>query len=718
LRSRSRRLAGDRGVDRLPAGGPPRVTVGGALRVATYLLAVDGLLALHLAGLVGVPGAALAAGAIAASWWRDRLELPALRRLGQAVTVIAAGASAIDLLYLAASLLDGFVRLLLLLLLYRLFTRRSLRDARDVGFLSFFMLVAASSVTFDLAFLGIFVAFLVLGVWTFMLHHVLGEAERVGAPAAAAVPGRGWLGPPLLGLSLAASAATLAVTTVFFFVIPRVGQAALPFRAKLGAMVSGFSDHVDLGAFGEIESDPSVVMRVRFPEGPATPETLPNLRWRGIAFDYFDGRGWKAFRPQRSVLTRAPGGQFALKRYRGAGPFVTQEIYLEPIGADVVFAAPRLLGVALGAASITADDMDGVSVATPAARLRYLAYSELEPAGRLGRDAEAAPLDRRSLNRYLQLPPLPARIVDLARKVSAGSGGPYDAAQRLTRFLAVTYRYTLALSRQTELEPIDEFLFVQRSGNCEYFASALAVMLRGLGIPARLVNGFQRGEWNPYGHYFMIRQRDAHSWVEAYFDGVGWVTLDPSPRVAAAGGGLDRAGLYLDALRLRWYRYVVNWSLRDQVTVAAALQRQTAEWQGRLLLARAASDLRRRGPAVAVVVGALGVGLGLWRRRRAARPGRPPARVPRFYARALRVLARRGVRLGPGETAREFLARAGAAAPACAAPLSQVTVGYERARFGAAPLSPSDLAELDRCVTRLAQPPARPAGGSPPPAPA
>ena len=216
----------------------------------------------------------------------------------------------------------------------------------------------------------------------------------------------------------------------------------------------------------------------------------------------------------------------------------------------------------------------------------------------------------------------------------------------------------------------------------------------------------------------MIRQRDAHSWVEAYFDGVGWVTLDPSPRVAAAGGGLNRAGLYLDALRLRWYRYVVNWSLRDQVTVAAALQRQTAEWQGRLLLARAASDLRHRGPAVAVVVGALGVGLGLWRRRRAARPGRPPARVPRFYARALRVLARRGVRLGPGETAREFLARAGAAAPACAAPLSQVTAGYERARFGAAPLSPSDLAELDRCVTRLAQPPARPAGGSPPPAPA
>lgn len=678
-----------------------------AFRVAAYLLALDGLLALHLAGLLGLMGTALAAATIAASWWKDRLRIPALTRLRRAMTVIIAAASAIDLLYLAASLLDGFVRLLLVLLLYRLFTRRWLRDARDVGFLAFFMLVAASSVMFDIAFLGIFLVFLVLGVWAFMLHHVLSEADRVGGPGALAVTNRGRLGPTLLGLALVASATTLAVTGVFFFIIPRVGQAALPLRAKLGAMVSGFSDRVELGAFGEIESDPSVVMRVRFPEGPAMPEMLPNLRWRGIAFDHFDGRSWKALRPRRSTLTRAAGGQFELRRYRGVGPFVTQEIYLEPIGTDVVFAAPRVLAVGLSAPSITVDDMDSVSVAIPSARLRYVAYSELEPGGRGGRNVEPPPpLDPDSRERYLQLPPLPPRIGELARRVGVGSDSPYDTALRLTRFLAGTYHYTLALSRRTDLEPIDEFLFVRRAGNCEYFASALAVMLRSIGIAARLVNGFQRGEWNPYGRYFMIRERDAHSWVEAYIDGVGWVTLDPSPRIPRAGTGLDRIALYLDALRLRWYRYVVNWSLRDQVTVAAALQHQTSAWRERFLAAHAAGDLPHLGPPAAALIGALVGGFLLWRRR-GVRAARPLARVPRFYERALRALARRDLRLGPGETAREFLARVSVAAPACATPLSRVTAGYERARFGTASLPPADLAELESCVARLERPPRR-----------
>ena len=115
-------------------------------------------------------------------------------------------------------------------------------------------------------------------------------------------------------------------------------------------------------------------------------------------------------------------------------------------------------------------------------------------------------------------------------------------------------------------------LFVRRAGNCEYFASALAVMLRAVGIPSRVVNGFQRGEWNPYGGYWVVRMRDAHSWVEAHV-GDGWITLDPSPRGDAPAASLSTATLYLDGLRMRWYRYVVGWSRQDQVQAAGTVKR-------------------------------------------------------------------------------------------------------------------------------------------------
>lgn len=674
-----------------------------AFRLATYLLALDGLAALHMAGLIGTPGSAAVVGAIAASWWRDRAgaRLGAAPRLHQAVIVLAAAASALDLLYLAESLLDGFVRLLLFLLLYRLFTRRSLRDARDVGFLSFFMLVAASSVTFDVEFLLVFLVFLVLGVWAFMLHHVLSESARFAGLGTRATAERAPLGPTLLGLSLAASGATLAITALFFFVIPRVGQAALPLRARLGAMVLGFSDRVELGAFGEIASDPSIIMRVRFPEGPSAPDRLSSLRWRGIAFDHFDGRAWKAVGVERSTVSRS-AGQFAVSRFRGAGPFVVQEVYLEPTGTDVIFAAPRVLSVDLPAPSITVDDMGSLSVPTPSARLRYVVYSELEPPPGRARSGDGATLGADERERYLQLPPLSPRVADLARTATAGGRDPYAAALRLTSFLSRQYRYTLTLSRPTEPGPLEEFLFVRRSGNCEYFATALAVMLRTLGMPTRLVNGFQRGEWNPYGRYFMVRQRDAHSWVEAYVDGLGWVTLDPTPRAdQTAAWGPGRLSFYLDALRLRWYRSVVNWSLRDQVTVAAALQRQTAAWREEALgLGRWWAGADRPG----LLGGVLLVGVGLAAALRYRRGPRPAPRVPAFYARALRVLARRGFRPAPGETAREFLARVTAAAPTCAAPLAGLTGGYERVRFGSAAPPPEASVELGAWLAELERP--------------
>src|SRR5215469_6944544 len=578
-----------------------------ALRLVTYPLVGVGVVALLLAGLLDPLGGVILALALIGSWAIDQVRdrMPVRPAFGWALVTTAAFAIGIDLLYLAQNLLDGMVHLLLFFILLRLFRRRSLKDLRDAGFLSFFMLVAASAVTFNVSFLFIFIAFLVLGTWMLILHHVVAESERARTGAEL----MGGIGPrsPLFGMSLIAAAGTFALAGLMFFVIPRVGQAALPFRAELGRRISGFSERVELGAYGEIESDQTVVMRVRFPDSIEEPQRLPNLRWRGLAFDRFDGRVWEAGPRQRVLLRREPSGDLAPPH--GSGPIVRQEIFLDPIGADAVFVAPRVLRLELGATAVAMDDMGSVVLPAVPTRLQYAADSELEltpPRGLRpgGWPVEATP---RSLGRFLQLPPVAPRIRDLAREVTEGSRSPYEAALRLTQYLSSErFTYTLVLKQQTSLDPLEEFLFVRRSGNCEYFAASLAVMLRSVGVPSRVVAGFQRGEWNPYGRYFMVRMKDAHSWVEAYFEGAGWVTLDPSPRAA-----LDEAlahpsvwTFYVDALRMRWYRYVVNWSLKDQVSVAASMHRGAVEWHGG---PRSWLESARRLPraAAAVAVAAL-----------------------------------------------------------------------------------------------------------------
>jgi protein-glutamine gamma-glutamyltransferase len=711
------------------------IDAAGALRVALYILVADGLAALYLGGLLGPTGLVVVAAAAAASWWQAalRARLGPVRGLGPAVVALAGLALGAEVLWLALSTLDAFTHLLVFLLLYRLYTRRTLRDARDVTFLAFFMLVAVSPIVLGAVYLLLLIVFLVAGIWTLMLRHVMSEAEEAGParnearrPAALQSPmgsgatqtgGNGGavqpprspttqpahrafgLGRDLALLCLAASAGTLVITAALFFTIPRVGQAALPLRAPVGRMVSGFADRVELGSFGEIELDASPVMRVHLPtwrDEHGSPERLSTLRWRGIAFDRYDAGAWRAGHTQRVTFRRHTPGHFPVNRYRG-GSVLPQEIYLEPIGTEMVFGAPRILRVQARSDLMTLDDLGNVSIPVPTARLRYTVDSEMESDPRSVRAPDAVmPADPRWHERYVQLPPLAPRIRALAEQVTAGSADRWEAAQRLTAHLSTQFRYTRVLKRTTELDPVEEFLFVQRSGNCEYFAASLAVLLRSLGIHARVVNGFQRGEWNPYGKYFLVRLRDAHSWVEVFIEGAGWLTLDPSPR-----GGTEPttaaapATLYLDALRLRWYRYVINWSLQDQMVAAVAVQRTASSWTAWPPL----PSWRELPRAAAAVVAAVALAALWWWRARGRGMTAPP--VPAFYARALRLLARRGLAPARGETAREFSARARGQAPACAAPLARLTSGYERVRFGGALLSVAETAELDGCLSAL-----------------
>ena len=675
-----------------------------AIRVASDLLVLVGGAALVLASLLGPVGAAVAAVVLAASWWQARLrEQIHTPRLGALLSVVAALAAVVDIVYLAPTMLDGFVHLLLFLVIVRMWSLRRLRDYRIVAFLTFFMLVAASSAAFGVGFLFVFVGFLLLSTWMLVLQHVLAQTEPAPNRVVVGGPAEFLHGRGLLGLAAGAAAATFLISAGLFFVIPRVGLAALPFRAKMGPLVTGFTDRVELGAYGEIETDATIAMRVHVPEGMGEPRQWPNVRWRGIVFDEFDGRAWTVGRPDKVTLRRATTTDFRLSSFTARGRLLFTEVFLEPIGTEVIFAARRPLRVEARTPELLVDDMGALAIASASARLHYRVESELEPPApaALADGWGYAEAGDPRFARFLQLPAIGPRIPRLARDIAGDAATPYEAARRLDAWLSRELRYTLALERRTTLPPLEEFLFERRAGNCEYFAAALAVMLRSLGVPARVVGGFQRGEWNEYGRYFAVRMSDAHSWVEAYFPSVGWVTFDPSPR-GAPEAARSTLALYVDALRMRWYRYVINWSLRDQIEVAVSVRRQASSVGEGLGAFRDFLVVPARGTVAVVALVVVVAAVALRRRRPAA--ARAASRMPDFYAQALRLLARRGLRPEAGETAREFAARVGRHAPACAAPFSRVTAGYERARFGRGPLDSTESTAVAASLEALRHP--------------
>jgi hypothetical protein len=324
----------------------------------------------------------------------------------------------------------------------------------------------------------------------------------------------------------------------------------------------------------------------------------------------------------------------------------------------------------------------------------------------------------------LQLPEISARVRNLARDLAKSGATPYDVARRIEAYLNENLRYSLDLRRETELDPLDDFLFHRQAGNCEYFAAGMAVLLRAAGIPARVVNGFQRGEWNDIGQFYAVRQRDAHSWIEVFFPDVGWVTFDPSPRAAfeqQAFGGSGWIRKNFDALRMRWDRYVIDYNVGDQALLAMSLRRRSVAFRQSLgrtweLWSFQTSHTIRRlwkqygyivGAAIALVaavvvlfrkvpLGALG---SVWLARTRVRRSRVV-----FYERMLRLLARRGIARPPTVTAREFASTL-AARPQVCSPVMELTVLYERVRFGGESLNPVEERRAVALLQELATAP-------------
>jgi hypothetical protein len=380
---------------------------------------------------------------------------------------------------------------------------------------------------------------------------------------------------------------------------------------------------------------------------------------------------------------------------------------MEPVGASVFFlaATPRLLQG--NYRMIAMDGGDAVFDLDPERPVaRYEASSlilrpsvaELRVAGGTYPQVVAA--------NYLQLPELDPRIPVLAQQIAATSGTNYDKAVAIESYLRTTFAYTLQLPRSAPRDPLAHFLFERRRGHCEYFASSMAVMLRTLGIPARVVNGFRTGEFNDLTSQYLVRASNAHSWVETYFPGHGWVSFDPTPAgLEPARTGWGRAALYLDAMASFWRDWVVNYDPGHQQMLGQGVMQSGREmaykwrtwlrvhYQALLNSARQAQRTMAESPARwslgAVLVTGILVLLAnarrLWhvlrRRRLAARPEKAPRLAAAiWYERMSRRLARLGWRKSPAQTPAEFVRCIGDAG--VRERVAQFTRHYERARFG------------------------------------
>jgi transglutaminase-like putative cysteine protease len=404
-----------------------------------------------------------------------------------------------------------------------------------------------------------------------------------------------------------------------------------------------------------------------------------------------------------------------------------QEVLIEALDTTVLFGASFVESVKGSFVVVQMDGMWGLYLPFPSsARFQYSVRSI---PGRLREDDRAAtsfiyPVFIRE--HYLQLPDTSSRVAALAREVTSAASTPYGRARAIEQHLRRSYQYSLDVGTTASADPVEDFLFARKTGYCEHYATAMVVMLRTLGIPSRLVTGFLPGAWNDFGNYYTIRQQDAHAWVEVYFPRSGWVTFDPTPSVPAAAPSLVWWNIdkIVDSIRLRWDRYVVQYSFRDQMAVAKSLRDQSERVRSEVSdfvstvtrgLASARAWLvelaRVRGwtLAIGLAAGAFVIGMvlavilrGQGRRQRQLDP-RTPRQVAasQLYSRMLRILKARGLQKSPGATPLEFarqVAREWRDAAPFVRPLTDL---YCQVRFGQASLSSAEAQKVHDLLARL-----------------
>jgi transglutaminase-like putative cysteine protease len=665
----------------------PRAAVG-MVALATGTLAVTGQLApLALAAATLALGYVALQGDAHARWRTN----PWLLNGGLALCLaLAAG------LWLRGSLLIvALAHFAVLAQPLQLLDARPRRSEFLLVALSVFQVTIAANLTDSAWYPLLLVAFTVCCVWTLVVHTLRAEALEAGELGAA----QRVLTTGLWRTTLIASLASVAFSALLFPILPRIRSGAIFDRSFAGGGASaGFSDRIALGDIGRIRQDASIALRVETVEGsvPAANERY----WRGLAFDTFDGRTWGISAAPPDPVYGDPEIGVDLGGPR-RGPRIVQRIVREGVEPGVVFAAgfPTLLRGGIGRIW---RDGNGSLIAHATTNKRVI-YQVVTRTARPELHGDAAEQRSSENARYLQLPALDPRVGELAREIVAGAERDAERVARVERWLQENGRYTDSPPAVREgVTPVEQFLLERTLGHCEYFASAEVVLLRSLGIPARLVNGYAGGRENELGGFIEVAQSDAHAWVEVLFDDAGWVASDPTPpdlRLAGSAALREWSSLgdMASALELWWFQNIVDFDRSTQARALRDLWMRWNQWRAERRAASAgttASEAARAEPGPRVPWGWLaGAGLAtvVALRLRRIRLRRRGVLLPAGYARALRLLGRRGFTRAPATSARQFARNVAAQLPpAGGRAFAALTEAYLAERFGGAP--PADAA--------------------------
>lgn len=703
------------------------------LALATTSEYPSGLLLLPLTALTFMP----------LGEWLDR-QYESYRRLTFLVSFVYC--VSLPFFFLLVDLLYAVVGLVMFIQFYSLVHEKRPRNYDHILLMSFFLVLAACVSSPSPAIGAVIALFVVATVWFLSTLEMYSSAlasettdtallmDRQSQHIQIELTPRKVFDRQLTGWLALLSIGVVALTAGSFVAIPRM-EAGILGTEEPETFQTGLSMELDITQGGTLQLDASAVMRVVFPERSRGEYEGP-MYWRSTSLNHYTGRGW--LRQPLTSRTSNPNRDQRFWQYSSAearddrpegvyrppfdlGEIVMQEIFLDraPDGGVPTLSLVQAVKTSEEQRNLRlrwddANDFTVLLTGKVDRGIHYTAWSEVLNVP--PRDLRAASEDYlASMNgrdyRLLTNHDLRPDTLDLVERITSEATTVYDKIVAIERYLGgQNFEYSLEIPFLPEDHPIDTFIHETRKGHCELFASAMALMVRSLGVPARVVSGYRGGEYNRADESYTITADMAHLWVEVYFPDYGWITFDPSPRdpgpaplsLSAIQRTLARYSL---RTKMLWYSHVIGFDPRNRL-----------RWIGTegLHLFQATFRSEGEGPtgvspwlrAALVAVMGLGMvsGVVLLVRGHAARRairgrGLTPdqGRAIRVYLRLVRRLGRLGIRW-QGKTAEELRKELATAGLADTMPALQVLASYNAVRFGGRPLSTEAYRELRRSV--------------------